>query len=511
MRIGAGIASGVDHFSHVAEGMHMALGGGSRSNCVPAYSEFESLHTEAKEIFFGALKACDIASSLDRRIRFEGDLLHRLTVDGERSSTIDLSTFREIFVVALGKAAGPMLDALLDRMKRRTGLQGIYCSNQPPKSRDSRIQFFEGGHPVPNEDSFAAARAALTLLKTARKDTLIFFLISGGGSAMFELPLNPNITLEETIVFHQLLLGSGAPINEMNTLRKHFSAVKGGRLAMAAPEATKVNLLLPDVPLQSLDALSSGPTSPNSSTLVEVRELIDRYALDAKLPEAVRKFFEQHSVAELPQNEDCPSISLSDEGEGPTGRFGATPCLSRDDDAFHDSWFEILLSSHDLVENARAITEKAGYYVVVDNSCDDWDYAQAARYLLDRFHALRKRYPRFCLISVGEVTVTLNENPGLGGRNQQFVLECALELDRHLGQRLTVLSAGSDGIDGNTQAAGAIADVSTVARARALGYDSEAALTAFDACPLFTALGDLVVTNSTGQNLRDLRLLIAEF
>jgi hydroxypyruvate reductase len=204
--------------------MHMALGGGSRSNCVPAYSEFESLHTEAKEIFFGALKACDIASSLDRRIRFEGDLLHRLTVDGERSSTIDLSTFSEISVVALGKAAGPMLDALLDRMKRRTGLQGIYCSNQPPKSRDSRIQFFEGGHPVPNEDSFAAARAALTLLKTARKDTLIFFLISGGGSAMFELPLNPNITLEETIVFHQLLLGSGAPINEVNTVRKHFSA-----------------------------------------------------------------------------------------------------------------------------------------------------------------------------------------------------------------------------------------------------------------------------------------------
>jgi hydroxypyruvate reductase len=233
--------------------------------------------------------------------------------------------------------------------------------------------------------------------------------------------------------------------------------------------------------------------------------------LDAKLPEAVRKFFEQHSVAELPQNEDFLSISLSNEEVGLTQRPEATPCLSGDDRAFRDSWFEILQSSHDLVENARAIAEKAGYYVVVDNSCDDWDYAQAARYLLDQFHSLRRGYPRFCLISVGEVTVTLNENPGAGGRNQQFVLECALELDRHLGQRLTVLSAGSDGIDGNTQAAGAIADVSTVARARALGYDSEAALTAFDACPLFTALGDLVVTNSTGQNLRDLRLLIAEF
>jgi glycerate 2-kinase len=112
---------------------------------------------------------------------------------------------------------------------------------------------------------------------------------------------------------------------------------------------------------------------------------------------------------------------------------------------------------------------------------------------------------------VGEVTVTLTENPGIGGRNQQFVLQCALELDRHSGERLVVLSAGSDGIDGNTHVAGAIADAATVARAQALGYDAEAALAAFDACPLFAALGDMVVTKSTGQNLRDLRILIAEF
>jgi Domain of unknown function (DUF4147) len=144
---------------------------------VTASGEFEALHAEAKGIFFGALKACDIASSLDLRIQFDGDLLHRLAADGSRSSTIDLSRFEDIFVVALGKAAGPMLDALLNRMKRRTGLRGIYCSNQPPKERYRHFQFFEGGHPVPNEDSFAAARAALTLLKTARKDTLIFFLI----------------------------------------------------------------------------------------------------------------------------------------------------------------------------------------------------------------------------------------------------------------------------------------------------------------------------------------------
>jgi hydroxypyruvate reductase len=188
----------------------------------------------------------------------------------------------------------------------------------------------------------------------------------------------------------------------------------------------------------------------------------------------------------------------------------AAVTMSGEDEAFRDSVFEILLSSHDLVENARALAEKAGYYTAVDNSCDDWDYADAARYLLERFHALRAVHPRLCLISVGEVTVTLNRTPGAGGRNQQFVMACALELEKYVGQRLTVLSAGSDGIDGNTQSAGAIADPTTVARAHTFGFHLKSSLAAFDACPMFTALGDAVVTGPTGQNLRDLRLLIAE-
>jgi hydroxypyruvate reductase len=175
-----------------------------------------------------------------------------------------------------------------------------------------------------------------------------------------------------------------------------------------------------------------------------------------------------------------------------------------------DSVFEILVSSHDLVENARVLAEKAGYYTRVDNSCDDWDYADAARYLLERFHALRATHPRMCLISVGEVTVTINRTPGAGGRNQQFVMACALELEGHPGERLTVLSAGSDGIDGNTQAAGAVADPTTVTRAHAFGFHLKSSLAAFDACPMFTALGDSVVMGPTGHNLRDLRLLIAD-
>jgi len=234
----------------------------------------ESQHATATGIFTGALKSCDIASAFDRRLQFDGRFLYRLLPDGSGPATIDLSTFKRVFVIALGKAAAPMLGTLLSRMKRRQGLSGICASNQLPANRNWRFRYFESGHPLPNEDSFAAARAALALLRKARKDTIVFFLISGGGSALFELPLDPHVTLEDTIAFNQLLLASGAPINEVNTLRKHFSAVKGGRLAMAAPDATKVILLLPDVPLRTLDALSSGPTSPDHSTVADVRELL---------------------------------------------------------------------------------------------------------------------------------------------------------------------------------------------------------------------------------------------
>lgn len=473
----------------------------------------ESLHTTATGIFTGAVAACNIASAFDRRLRFEGQTLHRLLPDGSGPATINLASYKRIFVIALGKAAGPMLETLLSRMERRKGLRGICCSNQLPKHHNWRFRYFEGGHPVPNEDSFAAARATLALLRKAKKDTLIFFLISGGGSAMFDLPLDAHITLQETIDFHRLLLASGAPIQEMNTLRKHFSAVKGGRLAMAAPDAAKVSLLVPDVPLRSLDALSSGPTSPDHSTVAEVRELLAKYDLNPKLPPAIRQFFAREDLPESPGNKGWRPAFFPKIGKAEINaprRISTAAAMTDEAPAFRDSVFEVLLSSHDLVESARALATKAGYFVAVDNSCDDWDYADAARYLMQQFDTLRMNHKHLCLVSVGEVTVTMDRTPGAGGRNQQFVMACALELEKYQGERLTVFSAGSDGIDGNTRAAGAIADPTTVARAHAFGFHLKSSLAAFDACPMFTALGDSVVTGHTGQNLRDLRLLIAE-
>jgi len=479
--------------------------------------QLEALHTTATAIFQQALDACSIESAFDRHIRFEGDTLHRLLPEeGELKAveTISLKEFRKIQVIAIGKAALTMTDVLMSRMSRRMGLRGVCCSVAMPEKKNWRFRYFEGGHPLPNEDSFAAARAALALLNKARKDTLVLFLISGGASALFDLPLDEEISLEDAMGFHQALITSGAPITEINTVRKHFSAVKGGRLAMAAPEATKLSILLPDVPLRSLDTLASGPTSPDHTTVDEVQSILAKYDLLAKFPASVAEFFQRKDLPESPGNKSrltpfLPRLPWA-ENYAVAQRKAAAATRESEDEVFRNSMYEVLLSSHDLVENARVAAQKLGYHTEIDNSCDDWDYRDAAGYLLERFHALRAEHPKCCLISGGEVTVTIDRTPGAGGRNQQFALVSALELAKYAGAQMVVFSAGSDGIDGNTRSAGAMADPTTVSRAVAFGYSPEEALAEFDACPLFTALGDAVVTGPTGHNLRDLRLLISD-
>jgi glycerate 2-kinase len=176
-----------------------------------------------------------------------------------------------------------------------------------------------------------------------------------------------------------------------------------------------------------------------------------------------------------------------------------------DDPAFHHSRWWTVLSNASLIEAAKAEAQKNGFTVAVDNSCDDWDYVRAAEYLVDRLRELRRKAERVCLMSGGEITVKVT-NPGLGGRNQQFALACALRI---AGENISVLSAGSDGVDGNSPAAGAIADGTTIDRAKAAGMNPLDHLSRFDAYPFFQALGDSILTGPTGNNLRDLRILLA--
>ena len=451
-----------------------------------AGTKLEELHAAAQSMFLHALDACDVGKAFDRHLHFDGMTLVRHPSTAVKPVIVPLDRYKKVLVISFGKAAMTMLDALLERLPRKIHLRGVCCAPQMPKKRNWRIRYFTGGHPLPNEDSLAAAEATLKLLKRARKDTFVFFLISGGGSAMLDLPRDEKISLDDTIAFHETLVASGATITEINTVRKYFSAVKGGRLALAAPAAEKLSLLLADVPLKDLGSVASSPTLPDKSTLEQCREILARFHLLEKFPSTVRAYFE----------------SLSSDVEAETHGANA-------DEAFKHTQFDTLLSNHDFVNAARDRAHDQGFRVVIDNTCDDWDYADASRYLLKRFHELRAEHPRLCLLSSGEVTVELSAQPGCGGRNQQFALASALDLAKYESQPLVVLSAGSDGIDGNSPAAGAIADTTTVARAREYHFDPEVNLARFDTCPLFTALGDTIITGPTGNNLRDLRILLA--
>jgi len=473
------------------------MAGGDAPVNMPAIDPLEKLHEDATAIFKGALVDCSIATAFDLHFKFEGGKLLHTSLNGEVMETIDLSHFKRIYVVSIGKAGLTMVDILLDRMKRRKGVRGVVCSPEVPHKRNWRFRYFAGGHPVPNEDSLNAARAALALMKKSRRDTFVFFLISGGGSAMFDLPLDPTISLDDTIALHETLLACGAPIASINIVRKQFSAVKGGRLAAAAPEAEKFSILLPDVPMSTLEALSSSPTFPNTSTQEEFEQVLAQYQLLEKFPTSVRELLERPGAAEPETHKGILRLTLP----------GLRVAPKEQEPPPHH--VDTLLNSDDLVHHAKLHATQLGYTVVVDNECDDWDYADAAHYLLKRLEELRRQYPRLCLLSAGEVTVTMDRKPGAGGRNQHMSLKCALELAAHPEEQIVVLNAGSDGIDGNTRTAGAIADPTTVQRAIQFGFDPQQALVEFNACPMFTSLGDSVVTGPTGHNLRDLRVLLS--
>jgi hydroxypyruvate reductase len=425
----------------------------------------------------------------------------------------ELGGYRKILIIALGKAAVPMTQSLLGILPRQLRVRGICSAPARPDKRDSRIRYYAGGHPLPNRNSFRAARSALGLLKRASEKTFVIYLISGGGSTLFDLPLDPDISLADTIVFHQSLIASGATIAEINTLRKHFSAVKGGRLASAAPRSPKLTMQVVDVPGQHADAVASGPTLADPSTVEDCRELLTRYRLLDKFPPSVRRFFGRPDLPETPGDK----VALKEEAEQMEAarkaglkRMGFATVTN--EPALVINSLATLLSNRDLVRAAREQAVALGYDVAVDNGCDDWPYEEAAAYLVDRLVELRAQHPgrKLCLLSGGEVTVRIDGKPGTGGRNQQFALACALLLQRRLpGEAAVCLSAGSDGADGNSSAAGAIADTTTVARAQALGFAPQTALAAFDAFPVFTALGDTLVTGPTGNNLRDLRVLLS--
>ena len=439
----------------------------------------------ARTLFEQALDECSIERAFDRKLRVVVDAAGAwLLVEG--GNAIALDRLRRVRVVVVGKAAMAMLNALLARLRLPASceLQGVLIAAERPANLPATIQYYCGGHPLPNEASFAGAKAALAMLHAlgdaSPEDTLCIFLLSGGASAMMELPLDDAISLDDTVAFHRALVHSGASIVEMNCVRKHFSAVKGGRLALATGGAQTLSLLVSDVPPAHLDALGSGPTVGDSSTVAECRKILARHGLMERFPASVRRFFASVELPETPK----------------PGELNAR-CFK-------------LADSDDLAEAARRHAERLGFHAVIDNACDDWSYDAAANYLLKRLRELRRQHSRVCLISAGEVTVRVDAPyaSARGGRNQHFALYMASQLRAEDGP-IAVLSAGSDGIDGNSDAAGAIVDEQTL-DGDSLRESAMRALVVFDSSTWLSAAGATVVTGPTGHNLRDLRILLAD-
>src|SRR5215831_3428434 len=429
------------------------------------------MRSVAREIFERALAAASIEKAFDRQVQCERGVL-RVGDD-----LYDLSSYTRVLAVAFGKAGHRMAECLA----RQVGptVQGIIADPNPPAQQLPGYRYFAGGHPQPNEESVRGAEAILKSLGALNQQSLAIFLISGGGSSVVEKPADSEISLADLIATYKTLVLSGAPIVEINAVRKHLSAIKGGRMARSAQGAQQVSILVSDVPDNSLDSLASGPTMPDSSTVDDCYRIARDYNMLPEFPASARELFDRHALEETPKKND--------------------PAFSR------SRWWTVL-SSATAERAAAAAAAQRGFAVEIDHSCDDWDYAKAADYLLDRIRRLQREVSRACIVSGGEVTVKVGDSAGTGGRNQHFALYCAQKI---AGENITVLSAGTDGIDGNSPAAGAVVDGSTVERARVAALDAAEHFREFNSFPLFEKLGDAVHTGPTGNNVRDLRILLA--
>ncbi len=427
----------------------------------------------AREIFQHALEESSIERGFSRNLHHERGILQI------GDDLYDLGTFSRVFVIAFGKAAHSSLEALITRFGAGTGVTGIVSAPTLPASQFFGFRYFQGGHPMPNHESMRAAEAILRALDSMNARSLVLYLISGGGSAIVEKPVSDQISFDDLVQTYQALVHSGAPIAQINAVRKHLSAVKGGRMAVAAAPSHQVSILISDVPDNATDSLASGPTMPDTTSCAECYDIVRQYNLLPLFPKSVSRLFQSHGLEETPKQGDS---------------------------FFERARWWTVLSNVSAQKAAVECAALKGFAIQIDNTCDDWDYRKAADYLLQRVRELRLGVSRVCLISGGEVTVKVDRTPGAGGRNQQFALYCAQQIR---GENISVLSAGTDGIDGNSLAAGAVVDGTTIARAQARGLNAEAALASFDAYPFFDALGDTIMTGYTGTNVRDVRVLLA--
>lgn len=443
----------------------------------------DALCAQARAIFRAGLEAVDPRAAVLRSTALEQQDLLILDEEGQEVHRLDLGRFRRVLVIGAGKAAGAMAQGLEERLGARvTG--GFVVVKDDHEAPTQRVSCRAAGHPIPDDAGARAAEDLLALVEQADADTLLLAVFSGGASAL--LPAPPaGVSLADERALTTLLLGSGLAIQAVNTVRRHVSRLRGGQLARAAAPATLISLVLSDVIGDDMTAIASGPTVADPTSFADAVEILAAGGLLDRMPASLRHHLEAGQRGQLPENP----------------RLG-DPLFGK------QRTFIIGNNGRALRACAKAAAE-AGFTPLLLTTRLEGEAREVARVLVSLAREVRASGRPIaapaCLLCGGETTVTLR-GAGRGGRNQELALAAALALEGL--QDVVLLSGGTDGTDGPTDAAGAVASGQTVARARALGLDARQHLEQNDAYPYFSALGDLLLTGPTGTNVMDIQVLL---
>ena len=445
--------------------------------------KFAKLKNDAKEIFMRSLKYVSPYEAIKIFVRLADN---KIILGNDKNSLkyFNLADFDRIFVVGAGKASAPMAKALEHVLGDRI-TEGIVNVKYGFTDNLSKIKLIEAGHPVPDKNGEQGAIAILSLLKKATARDLIFSLISGGGSALLPNPV-PGVTLEDKQNTTKVLLECGATINEVNAVRKHISGTKGGRMAMAAAPATVINLMLSDVVGDKLDIIASGPFVPDESSFHDTSRIFEKYNIRERIPSAVINHIEA----------------------GIAGNREETP---KHGEKFFDKVHNIIIGSNILaLKGAAHHAEKLGYTPVILSSMIEGESKDVAKVhvgiIKEVISSGNPAKTPLCLISGGETTVTI-KGGGKGGRNQEFCLAGAIDM-HGISNKVVMLSGGTDGNDGPTDAAGAIADTETFSRAINAGISPYKYLAENDSYNFFKAINGLLITGPTNTNVMDIRIML---
>ncbi len=435
------------------------------------------LREDALNIYKAGLQAVDPHAAILKHCSRQGDLF---LVSNKK---YNLGGFKNIYVVGAGKAGAAMATAIEEILPDEIteGAINVKYGHLAPLKK---IKIHEAGHPVPDEAGVSGTQKIMSILNQAKEDDLVICLISGGGSALLPLPA-AGISLKEKQDLTGKLLACGADITEINTVRKHISQIKGGQFARLAAPARLITLILSDVVGDPLNSIASGPSVPDSSTFQQVLNIFKKYNLESDISDTIKQHIQN----------------------GLTGKISETP--KPGDSIFNKTQNVIIANNFQAVSAAKQKAEALGYNSMILSSAIEGETREVAK-----IHtAIAKEIAASgnpvkapaCVISGGETTVTLQGN-GKGGRNQEFVLAAALNLACL--DSVVILSAGTDGTDGPTDAAGAICDGQTITRAEKSNLDAEKHLNENNAYPFFEALNDLVKTGPTNTNVMDLRIIL---